>query len=121
FALASGYLFVSLYHGNLNGVNALLFGSFLGITTGQVAILAALALVGLTVLAAIGRPLLFASIDADVAAARGVPVRALSVAYLLLLGIAAAATSQITGSLLVFAAPVLPPATAQRITTRPGR
>ena len=121
FALASGFLFVSLYRGNLNGINALLFGSFLGITTGQVALLALLAVVALTMLGAIARPLLFASVDPDVAAARGVPVRALSTAFLVLLGGAAAATSQITGSLLVFALLVLPPATAQRLTTRPAR
>jgi zinc/manganese transport system permease protein len=120
FALACGYLFVSLYGGNLNGVNALLFGSFLGITPGQVAVLAGLAALVLGILAAIGRPLLFASVDPDVAAARGVPVRGLSMAFLALLGAAAAATSQITGSLLVFALLVLPAATAQRLTTRPA-
>jgi zinc/manganese transport system permease protein len=121
FALACGFLFVSLYHGNLSGINALLFGSFLGITTGQVVTIAVLSAASLVALAAIGRPLLFASVDPDVAAARGVPVRALSTAFLVLLGIAAAATSQITGSLLVFALLVLPPATAQRLTTKPGR
>ena len=120
FGLACGFLFVSLYRGNLNGINALLFGSFLGITTGQVVALVLLAAAALAILGAIARPLLFASVDPDVAAARGVPVRAVSAAFLVLLGVAAAATSQITGSLLVFALLVLPPATAQRITTRPG-
>ena len=120
FALACGFLFVSLYQGNLNGINALLFGSFLGITRAQVFTLAVLAAVAVGALALIARPLLFASIDPDVAAARGVPVRALSVAFLVLLGVAAAATSQITGALLVFALLVLPAATAQRITARPG-
>jgi zinc/manganese transport system permease protein len=121
FGLACGFLFVSLYRGNLNGINALLFGSFLGITTTQVLTLGALATVTLGALAVIGRPLLFTSIDPDVAAASGVPVRALSIAFLVLLGVAAAATSQITGSLLVFALLVLPAATAQRLTSRPGR
>jgi zinc/manganese transport system permease protein len=119
-ALACGFLFVSLYQGNLNGINALLFGSFLGITRSQVFTLAVLAAVALGALALIARPLLFASIDPDVAAARGVPVRALSLVFLVLLGVAAAATSQITGALLVFALLVLPAATAQRITARPG-
>jgi zinc/manganese transport system permease protein len=120
FGLGAGFLFVSLYKGNLNGISALLFGSFLGITTTQVLTLAAVGLVAVTVLAMLARPLLFASIDPDVAAARGVPVRALGTAFLLLLGIAAAETSQITGSLLVFALLVLPAATAQTLTTRPG-
>jgi len=121
FALACGALFVSLYHGNLNAVTDLLFGTFLGITDGQVVVLLIAAVVGVGLLVGLGRPLLFASIDADVAAARGVPVRALSMAFLLLLGLAAAEASQITGSLLVFALLVMPAATAQLITARPGR
>jgi zinc/manganese transport system permease protein len=100
-------------------VNSLLFGSFLGITNQQVVVLAVVAVVGLVAMALIGRPLLFASIDGDVAQARGVPVRALGVAFLVLLGLAAAEASQITGSLLVFALLVMPAATAQRVTTRP--
>jgi zinc/manganese transport system permease protein len=120
FALASGMLFVALYHGFLGGTNALLFGTFLGITAGQVGLLAGVGVVVLAVLAVIGRPLLFASIDADVARAHGVPTRALGVGFLLLLGATAAEASQITGSLLVFALLVLPPATAQLVTARPA-
>lgn len=121
FALGAGALFVALYKGFLNGTNALLFGTFLGITPDQVLLLAALAALVLVVLAFVGRPLLFASIDRDVARAHGVPVRLLGVVFLVLLGATAAAVSQITGSLLVFALLVLPPATAQMITTRPAR
>ena len=121
FALACGFLFVSLYRGNLNGVNTLLFGSFLGITTGQVLLLAALGGATLVALAAIARPLLFVSVDPDVAGATGVPVRMVAGTYLLVLGVGAAAASQITGSLLVFALLVLPAATAQRLTLRPAR
>lgn len=121
FALACGFLFVSLYRGFLGGIDALLFGSFLGISDSQVLVLAVVAAVALVLLAGIGRPLLFASIDGDVAAARGVPVRLLSAAFLLLLGVAVAEVSQITGALLVFALLVMPAATAQQLTTRPGR
>jgi zinc/manganese transport system permease protein len=121
FALASGMLLVALYKGFLTDTNALLFGSFLGITTNQVAALCIVAVATLAVLAAIGRPLLFASIDTDVAAAHGVPTRALDAAFLVLLGFAAAEVSQITGALLVFALMVLPPATAQLLTARPAR
>ena len=121
FALATGLLFVALYKGFLNGTTELLFGSVLGITVNQVAALAVTAVVVLGTLAAIGRPLLFASVDAALARSRGVPTRLLDVAYLVLLGITVAGVSQVTGSLLVFALLALPPATAQLITARPGR
>jgi len=120
FALACGFLFVSLYHGNLNGLTGLLFGSFLGITSGQVVTLLAVAVPSLVALGLVARPLLFATVDRDVADAAGVPVRWLGVGFLVLLGIAVAEASQITGALLVFALLVLPPATAQVITGRPG-
>lgn len=119
FTLACGLLFVALYKGFLNGTTALLFGSFLGITAGQVTVLAAAGGAVIVVLAVIGRPLLFASVDPDVAAGSGVPVRALSVAFLVLLGAAVAETAQITGALLVFALLVMPAATAQRLIPRP--
>jgi zinc/manganese transport system permease protein len=63
---------------------------------------------------------LFASVDPATAGARGVPVRAVGVAFLATLGLAAAATSQVTGSLLVFALLVAPAATAVKLTARPG-
>jgi zinc/manganese transport system permease protein len=119
FALALGFLFVTLYHGVLDEVDSLLFGSFLGITDSQVTTLLVIGAAGLAVLAVIARPLLFASIDPDVAAARGVPVRLLSVVFLLVLGLAVAEASQIVGVLLVFALLVIPPAIAQTITVRP--
>ncbi|MBL7487534.1 metal ABC transporter permease [Frankia sp. AgB1.9] len=119
FALAAGMLFVSLYKGFLGGTNALLFGSVLGITTNQVTTLTLVAAVVLAVLALLGRPLLFASVDPEVAAAHGVPTRTLDTAFLLLLGLTVAEVSQITGSLLVFALLVLPAATARQFTARP--
>jgi zinc/manganese transport system permease protein len=120
FALACGLLFVALYNGFLNGINALLFGSFLGITSAQVRTLAIVAVAALAVLGVLGRPLLFASVDADGARAHGVPTRAVAVAFLVLLGVTTAEVSQITGVLLVFALMVLPPATAALITPRPA-
>lgn len=120
FALACGFLFVSLYKGFLNGADTLLFGSFLGITGGQVVILLVVTVVVLAAVAFVGRPLLFASVDPLVAQARGVPVRWLSVAFLVLLGAAVAEVSQITGSLLVFALLVMPAATAQALSARPA-
>jgi zinc/manganese transport system permease protein len=120
FGLACGFLFLSLYHGVLAGYETLLFGSFLGITRGQVLTLAIVTLATLVVFAIVGRPLLFASIDEGAARARGVPTRALASTFLLALGVAVAATAQITGVLLVFALLVAPAATAQVITPRIG-
>jgi zinc/manganese transport system permease protein len=119
FALACGFLFLSL-SGGFTGTYALLFGSFLGVTSAQVWVLVAVGCVVLALLALMARPLLFASIDPAVAAARGVPVRALSAGFLVLLGLAAASVSQITGTLLVFALLVVPAATAQTLTPRPS-
>jgi zinc/manganese transport system permease protein len=121
FALGLGFLFVGLYGGQLAGLEALLFGTFLGITETQVTTLLCIAVAVLVALAVLGRPLLFASVDGSVARAGGVPTRLLGVAFLLLLGLAVAATAQITGALLVFALLVTPAATAQLITARPGR
>jgi zinc/manganese transport system permease protein len=120
FALACGVLFVSLYGGFLDSLNGYLFGTFLGVSDQQVLTLLAVAVAVLVGLAAIGRMLLFASVDPDVAATRGVPTRLLSVLFLVLLACAAAEVSQITGALLVFALLVMPAATAQQLTARPA-
>ena len=120
FALACGMLFVSLYGGFLDSLTGLLFGTFLGISDRQVVTLLAVTVVVLVVLGAVARPLFFATVDGDVARARGLPVRLLSMLFLILLGCAAAEVSQITGALLVFALLVMPAASAQRITARPA-
>jgi len=118
--LALGFLFLSLYSGVLEQLETLLFGTFLGIDRAQVLTLVVVAAVVLGALALVGRPLLLASLDPEVARARGVPVGALDLGFMLLLGFTVAATSQITGALLVFALLVAPPAAAQAITSRPG-
>ncbi len=120
FALACGFLFVSLYHGFLSGLNNLLFGTIIGVTDDQVLTLLVAGVLVLGVLGVLARPLLFASLDPAVAAARGVPVRLVAAGFLVLLGVAAAGTSQVTGSLLVFALLVAPAATAARLTARPA-
>jgi zinc/manganese transport system permease protein len=119
-ALGLGFLFVSLYHGVLNGLDSLLFGTFLGITSRQVGVLLAVAVTAVTLVVVVARPLFFASVDADVARARGVPVPLLGFGFLLVLGLSVAATSQITGALLVFALLVTPAATAHQLTSRPA-
>ena len=118
--LALGFLFLSLYHGVLGGLESLLFGTFLGVSRGQVLTLLILACVALVLIGVVGRPLLFATVDDQVARAHGVPVRALDIAFMLILGLAVAATSQITGALLVFALLVAPAAGAQALTARPA-
>jgi zinc/manganese transport system permease protein len=120
FALACGFLFVNLYKGFLGGLNSLLFGTITGVSDDQVLVLLLAGLGCLLALLVLGRPLLFASVDAAVAEARGVPVRLVSTLFLLLLAIAAAGTSQVTGSLLVFALLVAPAAAASRLTARPA-
>jgi zinc/manganese transport system permease protein len=120
FGIACGFVFLTLYQGVLAGYENLLFGSFLGITSGEVRLLAIVAALTIAFFSIVARPLLFASVDEGVARARGVPVRALSLAYLFALGLAVAAAAQITGVLLVFALLVAPAATAQLITARVG-
>lgn len=120
FALACGFLFTSLYKGLLDSVNSLLFGTFLGITDSQVLVLLVIGITALGTVAIIGRPLLFSSVDPELAAATGVSARMLSTLFLVLLGLAVGAASQITGALLVFALLVMPAATAQALTARPA-
>jgi zinc/manganese transport system permease protein len=117
-ALGLGFLFLSLYGGILESVETLLFGSFVGITRGQVETLLIVALLAGAVLATVGRPLFYASVDEQAARADGVPVRALSIVFLVLLGLAVAAIAQIVGVLLTFALLVAPAATAQLLTDR---
>ena len=117
--LALGFLFLSLNRSVLGGMETFLFGTFLGVSHDQVLTLLVVAVLALGAVAAIGRPLLFASVDPEVALARGVPVALLDVSFLLILGLAVAATSQITGVLLVFTLLVAPPAAAQLITAQP--
>lgn len=119
-ALALGFLFVSLYHGVLNGLDSLLFGTFLGITSDQVLVLLAVAGAAVLLLGLAARPLFFSSVDPDVARASGVPVELLGLGFLLVLGFSVAETSQITGALLVFALLVMPAAAAQRLTPHPA-
>jgi zinc/manganese transport system permease protein len=115
---ALGFLLLSLYNGILESLESLLFGSFLGITQTQVEALLAVGVAMLAFFAIAGRPLFYASVDEGVAQARGVPVRFLHVAFLLVLGLSVAATAQITGVLLVFALLVAPAAAAQQLTAR---
>jgi zinc/manganese transport system permease protein len=118
--LALGYLFLSLYSGVLEQLESLLFGTFLGIDSAEVLTLALVAVLVLGAFALGGRPLLLASLDPELARARGIPVRALDVGFLLALGLVVAATTQIIGALLAFAVLVAAPAAAQTVSSRPA-
>ncbi len=118
--LAAGYLFLSLDNAVLGGTETLLFGTFLGVSRGQVLALLIVAVVALVLVAISARPLLLETIDPEAARARGLPVAILDTGFLLVLAAAVAATSQITGALLVFALLVAPAAAAQQLTMRPG-
>jgi len=121
FSLGLGLLFFRLYAGSAQGIYGFLFGSILGISDGDVLLTFVIALLGVAALAAVARPLLFASVDADVAQARGAPVRLLAVAFLVLLALTVAITVQIVGTLLIFALLVAPGAAALQMTARPAR
>ncbi len=120
FALGLGVLFLALYKGfNANFVVSILFGEILGVEQGQVALTLAIGVLTLILIAAMYRPLLFASIDEDVAEARGVPVQALSIAFVMTVGLAVAVSVQVVGILLIFALVVTPAAIAERICRSP--
>src|SRR5690349_21534116 len=118
-ALGLGLLFIRLHGAGTQAIYAFLFGTILGITDTDVQLTALVAVAGLALLAAIGRPLVFASVDPDVAEARGVPVAALSLGFILILAMSVAITVQIVGTLLIFALLVAPGAAALQITARP--
>lgn len=120
FSLALGLLFFRLYAGSVQSIYAFLFGTILGITDSDVVATAINTFASLAVLAVIGRPLLFASVDPDAAEARGVPVRAISVLFMILVALSVAETVRVVGTLLIFALLVTPGAAAQQLTARPG-
>src|ERR1700733_4193156 len=120
FGLGLGVLFLSLSQGYATEATNLLFGSIVGVDDNQLLVLFLVGLIVLAGLAVIYRPLQFASVDPEVAAARGVPVRALSVAIFLLLALTTAEAIQVVGVLLVLTLVITPAAAAQRLTARPA-
>ncbi len=121
FALGLGTLFLKLYTRYASEVISILFGTILGVSVQEVILTLALGVVTVLALVAVYRPLLFASLDPDVAEARGVPTRALALAFLLIVALAVAQSAQVVGVLLIFTLMVAPPATAQYLARTPGR
>lgn len=105
--------------GNSTASATVLFGSVFGISAGDARTAAIVAVGLIVVLGVLARPLLFASLDPSVAAARGVPVRLLGPAFLAVVGATAAEATQVVGALLLFGLLAAPAATAQRLATRP--
>lgn len=116
-ALGFGLLFLHYYTSVATQATAILFGNVLAVDRDTIATLAVLGIVTLAALALIMRPLIFASLQPELAEAKGVPLRFVSIAFLALVALAVSACAQIVGVLLVFTLMVGPPASAQRITT----
>lgn len=121
FGLGLGVLFLSLYQGRAANKFGLLTGQIVAIDTPQLRWLLVTAAVVVACLLAIWRPLVFASTDPDLAAARGVPVGLLSTVFMLILGLAVAISVQIIGALLVLSVVCTPAAAAMRITASPRK
>ena len=119
--LALGVLLLGYYQGSASAATSILFGNIFGVSTAQLELLSVISLAVLVTLVAIGRPLLFASVDPDVAAARGVPVRLLSLVFVYLLSLTVTEAAQIVGTLLVLSLAITPAAAAQRLTASPLR
>ena len=119
-SLGLGLLFLHFFTAYATEATALLFGNVLAVDVGTVRTLLWLGVVSVGILAAISRPLLFASLLPELAEAKGVSLRLYSVLFLAIVALAVAECVQIVGALLVFALMVGPAAAAQRLTTRIG-
>ncbi|WP_026532357.1 metal ABC transporter permease [Arthrobacter sp. H41] len=120
FGLGLGILFLALYEGRAANKFGLLTGQIVSVDAVQLNLLVGCAVVVMGALVAIWRPLTFASADADLAEARGVPVRGLSIAFMVLLGVAVALSIQVVGALLVLALLITPAAAALKVSAHPG-
>ena len=119
-ALAFGLLCLHFLTGSAVQATALLFGNVLGVDPPTLWALGGLAVLSLGGLAVISGPLLFATLEPDLAEAKGVPVRPAATLFLAVVALAVAGAAQIVGVLLVFALMVGPPAAALRLTGRIG-
>lgn len=119
FGLGLGILCLALYPGRSANKFGLLTGQIVSVDSPQLALLAIISAIVLIGLVVIWRPLSFASVDPEIAASRGVPVRALSLVFMVLLGLAVAVTIQVVGALLALSLLVTPAAAAMRISSSP--
>lgn len=120
FGMGLAVLFIHLYPGRTGTSFALLTGQIVGVGYSGLVMLAVVCALVIVVLAVCYRPLLFATVDPDVAAARGVPVRVLGIVFAALVGVVAAQAVQIVGALLVMSLLITPAAAAARVVTAPA-
>ena len=116
FGLGLGVLFLALYPGRAANKLGLLTGQIVAVDDPQLIWMIGVSIVVLTALAIMWRPLIFATVDPEIAAARGVPVRALSPIFMIILGLTVAMAVQVVGAILVLALLVTPAAAAMRLT-----
>src|SRR5205085_7539760 len=121
FSLALGSLFLTMSTKLAGEATNILFGNILAISPSDVRFVIAFACLTLAAVGVLYRPLLFASVDPEIAEARGLPVRGLGISFMVLLGFAVATAVQVVGVLLIFALLVLPAASAQHLTPRPAQ
>lgn len=119
FGLGIGVLLLGYYHGFATEATNILFGNIFGVSDGQLFLLLGVALLALLAIMYIYRPLLFASVDSEVAEARGVPVKVLNIAFLYILALTVTAAAQVVGTLLVLSLAITPAASAFRLASRP--
>jgi len=119
FMLGIGVLFISLYKGYATEAYSILFGEILGISFSDVLLTIVAGSIILALVAVVYRPLLFASLDEDVAEAKGMPTLLLGMIFMLLVAIATSIAVQVVGVLLIFSLMVTPAATAQQLAKRP--
>jgi zinc/manganese transport system permease protein len=119
FGLGLGVLMLALYSGRASNKFGLLTGSIVSVDSTNLVVLAVVAVLVIGVLAVLYRPLLFASTDPDVALARGVPVRFLSLVFAVLIGLTTALAVPIVGAILVLSVMIAPGAAAARVTANP--
>lgn len=120
FGLGLGVLFLTLYTRYATEAFSILFGTILAVSLDDVVRSAVVAVVALAALAVIYRPLRFASVDPEVAAARGVPIGLLSAVFLVILALAVTEAVEVVGVLLIVTLLITPAGAAQRLTANPG-
>lgn len=118
FGLGVGVYLLSLYRGFATAATNILFGQIFGVSSGQIVLLTAIAVGVLIVMAIIYRPLLFASVDPELAEARGVPTRLVGLVFIYVLALTVTEAAQIVGTLLVLSLAITPAAAASRLSAR---
>jgi zinc/manganese transport system permease protein len=121
FGLGLGVLLLSYYHGFASEATSILFGQILGVSNRDIIVLVVIAVVVIVVLGVIYRPLLFASLDPEVALARGVPTVFVGLVFVFILAVTVTEAAQIVGTLLVLSLAITPAAAARQLTANPAR